>query len=95
MAITLTNSARHLIIIQLNNGESIYLPPGRTSSPVDEVQINGNEKISKMLLANVLSATQPKSTDEAGVESDKADAGEGAENTASASAPARSRQRQR
>lgn len=57
MALTLTNLASHLLILQLNNGNSVYLAPGETSDAIDEEQINGNDKIDK-LLRNSLVASQ-------------------------------------
>lgn len=56
MALTFTNLAHHMLIIQLNNGDSAYLAPGETSQAIDDGQINGNDKIAK-LLRNGLVAT--------------------------------------
>ena len=61
MALTLTNRAQHMVIVKLNNGESVYLTPGQTSNPIDDNQINGNEKISKLTRVSVLSVNQPSS----------------------------------
>lgn len=63
MALTLTNRAQHMMIVQLNNGEAVYLTPGQTSSPIDESQINGNEKISKLTRVSALSINQPSKDD--------------------------------
>src|SRR5438128_12678750 len=60
MPITLTNRASHLLIIELNDGESIYLAPGRTSNSIDEGQVNGNGKLSKLMRNNLLSADAVK-----------------------------------
>lgn len=67
MALTLTNRAQHMLIVELNNGESVYLMPGQTSNPIDEGQINGNEKISKLTRVSALSVNQPS---EGGAEED-------------------------
>jgi hypothetical protein len=63
MALTLTNRAQHMMIVELNNGESVYLTPGQTSIPIDESQINGNEKISKLTRVSALSINQPSNGD--------------------------------
>ena len=55
MALTLTNRAKHMLIVDLNNGEAVYLLPGQTSNQIDAGQINSNEKISKMVRVNALS----------------------------------------
>lgn len=59
MALTLTNRAKHMIIVGLNNGEAVYLTPGQTSNPIDESQITGNEKVSKLTRLSALSINQP------------------------------------
>ena len=56
MAITITNRTRQLLIIELNNGETIHLAPDRTSGPIDEALVNGNEKISKLLRSNLITS---------------------------------------
>ncbi len=60
MALTLTNLASHLLILQLNNGNSVYLAPGETSGAVDEGQINGNDKINKLLRNSLVAAAEAK-----------------------------------
>ena len=59
MAITITNRAKHLLIMELNNGESIYLAPYQTSSPIDETQVDGNEKFAKLLQGDLITRTEP------------------------------------
>ena len=58
MALTLTNLASHLLILQLNNGNSVYLGPGETSTAIDELQISGNDKITKLLRNSLVATTQ-------------------------------------
>src|SRR2546428_523835 len=60
MPITITNRANHLVIVELNNGESVYLAPGRTSKPPDEGQLNANEKVAKLMRNNLLSSNEVK-----------------------------------
>jgi hypothetical protein len=59
MAITITNRAKHLLIMELNNGESIYLPPDQTSNPIDEAQVDGNEKFAKLLQNSLITQAEP------------------------------------
>jgi len=65
MALTLTNRARHLVIVELNNGESLYLAPGQTSESIDAGKINGNEKILKMQRNSDLSVNEPEESSSA------------------------------
>lgn len=57
MPITITNQAAHLIILPLNDGESIYLAPGETSKPIEEMLVSGNEKIAKANRYNLVTTT--------------------------------------
>ena len=57
MAISITNRTRQLLIMELNNGEAIYLAPDRNSEPIDESLVNGNEKFSKLLRGNLITST--------------------------------------
>jgi hypothetical protein len=70
MAIKITNQSRHLLIVPLNNGESLYLAPGATSGDLDDILVNGNEKIAKLsgenLIATVVPQPQPPAAEEEG-----------------------------
>ncbi|HEU4435438.1 MAG TPA: hypothetical protein VFR51_18780 [Pyrinomonadaceae bacterium] len=57
MAISITNRTKQLLIMELNNGEAIYLAPDRNSEPIDESLVNGNEKFSKLLRGNLITST--------------------------------------
>ncbi len=57
MAITITNKADYLLILQLNDGQSVYLAPGESSSAIDERQLNGNEKFSKLRSGNLIATS--------------------------------------
>jgi len=57
MAISITNRTRQLLIMELNNGEALYLAPDRNSEPIDESLVNGNEKFSKLLRGNLITST--------------------------------------
>ena len=58
MAISITNRTKQLLIIELNNGEAVHLAPDRPSDPIDEAQVNGNEKFSKLVRTNLITSTE-------------------------------------
>ncbi len=60
MAVTLTNQAKHLLIVQLNDGGSVYLAPGETSGPLDEAQLSGSERLERMLREGLIASAQPQ-----------------------------------
>lgn len=58
MALTFTNLATHMLILQLNNGSTVYLAPGETSDAINNEQVNGNDKISKLLRNSVVATSE-------------------------------------
>lgn len=48
MASTIQNRARHLLVLPLNGGGTLHLAPGETSSPVEEFELDNNEKIGRL-----------------------------------------------
>jgi hypothetical protein len=52
--ITLTNRGRYLAIVTLNSGKTLHLAPGHVSGPIDDIEINGNRKIEKLVNAGEL-----------------------------------------
>lgn len=48
MASTIHNRARHLLVLPLNGGGTLHLAPGETSSPVDDVELDNNEKVGRL-----------------------------------------------
>ena len=57
MAVTISNQAAHLLILQLNSGKALYLAPRQSSGPVDDLEISGNEKIAKLLRGSLIAVT--------------------------------------
>ena len=55
MSITITNQTRQLLIVTLNSGASVHLPPGGTSSRLEDLEIADNPKIAKLAAARVVS----------------------------------------
>jgi hypothetical protein len=60
MAVTISNQAKQLLIVQLNDGEVVYLAPGETSRALDERQVGGNEKLAKLTRDNLVALGQPE-----------------------------------
>jgi hypothetical protein len=57
--VTIRNQTRHLLICTLNSGRTIHLAPAETSQPLQHLEINGNEKLDKLVRTGlVLIATQ-------------------------------------
>ena len=57
MALSLSNRASHLLILQLNSGKTLHLAPGESSRPVDDLEVSGNEKITKLLRSSLIAVT--------------------------------------
>jgi hypothetical protein len=51
MEITLTNRSRYLAIVTLNSGRTLHLASSHVSDPIDDVEINGNAKVEKLVKA--------------------------------------------
>jgi hypothetical protein len=49
MASTIQNRARHLLVLPLNGGGTLHLAPGETSSPVEDFELDNNEKVGRLL----------------------------------------------
>jgi hypothetical protein len=49
MAVMLMNQAKYMLIVPLNDGQSIHLAPGGTSGALDEAQLSGNERLGKLI----------------------------------------------
>ena len=58
MAIIITNISDQLTIVPFNSGKAVYVAPGESSSPIEELEINGNEKVEKLLKANLITTTK-------------------------------------
>ncbi len=48
MASTIQNRARHLLVLPLNGGGTLHLAPGETSSPVEDFELDNNEKVGRL-----------------------------------------------
>jgi hypothetical protein len=53
--ITLTNRSPYLMIVTLNSGETLHLASGQSSGPMDDLEVNGNAKVEKLVNARQLS----------------------------------------
>jgi hypothetical protein len=52
--ITLTNRGRYLAIVTLNSGRTLHLAPSHVSDPIDDIEVNGNAKVEKLVNAGEL-----------------------------------------
>ncbi len=57
MATKVANKSRYLAIVTLNSGKTYHLAPGESSPPFDELELNGNRKITKLVNSGDLSLT--------------------------------------
>lgn len=64
MGIILTNQAKQLLIISLNSGKTMHLPPGKSSESVDHLEINGNAKIAKLQDSGAITIAPNKSSND-------------------------------
>lgn len=58
MASTIQNRARHLLILPLNSGGTLHLVPGETSAPVEDFDIERNEKVERLLKDGLIVVTR-------------------------------------
>jgi hypothetical protein len=58
MASTIQNRARHLLILPLNSGGTLHLVPGETSAPVEDFDIERNEKVERLLKDGLIAVTR-------------------------------------
>jgi hypothetical protein len=58
MRIALINQTKQLLIITLNSGTTLHIPPGASSDQVEELEINGHAKIAKLLQSGAVSITR-------------------------------------
>jgi hypothetical protein len=55
MRVTIRNLAGHLLICTLNSGRTIHLAPAEISEPLNPLELNGNEKIEKLVRSRLVS----------------------------------------
>jgi hypothetical protein len=56
--ITLTNLSPYLSIVTLNSGITLHLAPNHVSEPIDDLEVNGNLKVEKLVNAGQLAVHQ-------------------------------------
>ncbi len=57
MAFTITNRARHLLVLPLNSGETVHLAPGETSPPIEDYELAKNSKVERLMQDGIITAT--------------------------------------
>ncbi len=67
MAVTLTNKSRALLTVELRSGDYIHLAPGETSRALEELEIQGNAPLRKLVdrkaIALETGSTKPTNPD--------------------------------
>ena len=58
MAFRIKNISHQVLLVSLNSGKTVYLAPGESSRPIEELEISGNEKVAELLKANLVATTK-------------------------------------
>lgn len=58
MAFIIQNRARHLLVLPLNSGGTLHLAPGETSSPIEDFELENNEKVERLMSDGQLAVTR-------------------------------------
>lgn len=66
MASTIQNRARHLLVLPLNGGGTLHLAPGETSSPVEEFELDNNEKVGRLVKDGLIAVSAADDSPSAG-----------------------------
>lgn len=66
MASTIQNRARHLLVLPLNGGGTLHLAPGETSSPVEEFELDNNEKVGRLVNDGLIAVSAAADSPSAG-----------------------------
>jgi hypothetical protein len=72
MLVTIRNLAGYLLICVLNSGRTLHLGPAEISEPLDQSEVNGNDKIDKLVRARLISIAP---ADVAGTKTEEPQAG--------------------
>jgi hypothetical protein len=54
MTVKFANRTRHLVVVPLNSGGTIHLAPDEISHPVEELEIQHNSAIEKLVRARLI-----------------------------------------
>jgi len=57
MEILLRNRSPYLMLVTLNSGNTLHLAPTRASGPIDDIEINGNKKVDKLMKSGQISVS--------------------------------------
>jgi len=58
MSVKIRNLSKKLLIVPLNSGKTIQLGPGETSQPVEDREVNGNQKLSQFVQSSLIATIQ-------------------------------------
>jgi hypothetical protein len=57
MAVRLQNKSKYLAIITVNSGKTYHVAPGKSSPPIEDLELSRNKKISKLVNSGQLAVT--------------------------------------
>ena len=60
MPVRIISRAKQLLIVPLNSGKTIHLAPSATSELIADIEINGNERVAKLLRNALITTMQAK-----------------------------------
>lgn len=66
MPATLTNKSRALVTVELKSGEWIHLAPAETSRVIDDVELEHNDRVTKLIDGNLVALARQTSGAETG-----------------------------
>lgn len=59
MPATLTNKSRALMTVELKSGDWIHLAPGETSAPIDDLEVQHNPRVAKLVERRLVAVRTP------------------------------------
>ncbi len=71
MPVTIENLIDKPVILRLNSGQTLHLSPGYPSEPIDETEVQNNEKANKLQSQRVILLRQATHQDKPKIENKK------------------------
>jgi hypothetical protein len=60
MPVTLTNKSRSLVTVELKSGEWMHLAPGETCGPIDDVEVQDNDRLTRLIDRKLVVVAKPE-----------------------------------
>ena len=65
MPVKIVNRTKRLVLLRLNSGTMLHLPPRTISSELMDVEVNGNRKVQKLMDLHVIALRRVEKTEQA------------------------------